>query len=70
MNATSSRSHAVFQIRIRQRDRAAGLSATIRTSKLSMIDLAGSERSSATKNMGDRLVEGAVPEEKKIFFNI
>jgi kinesin family member 18/19 len=31
----------------------------LRTSKLSMIDLAGSERASATKNQGERLVEGA-----------
>ena len=34
------------------------MAAVLRTSKLSMIDLAGSERASATKNQGERLVEG------------
>lgn len=47
------------QIKIRQRDLATGTAAVLRTSKLSMIDLAGSERASATKNQGERLVEGA-----------
>ena len=32
---------------------------TIQVGKLSLIDLAGSERASATKNRGQRLLEGA-----------
>jgi len=47
-----------MQIKIRQRDKGTGTTAVLRTSKLSMIDLAGSERASATKNQGERLVEG------------
>ena len=48
----------MLQIKIQQRDLATGISALLRTSKLSMIDLAGSERASATRNRGERLVEG------------
>ena len=59
MNAVSSRSHAVLQIYIRQKMRNAGVRGEVQFSKLSMIDLAGSERASATKNTGERLVEGA-----------
>ncbi|KAJ1649802.1 tubulin-dependent ATPase kip3 [Dispira simplex] len=58
-NATSSRSHAVLQIRIRQKSRAAGLSSDVVCATLSLIDLAGSERASVSKNRGDRLLEGA-----------
>lgn len=58
-NAVSSRSHAVLQINISQRDRTAGLSENHTFSTLSIIDLAGSERASVTKNRGDRLLEGA-----------
>ncbi|RPA87584.1 kinesin-domain-containing protein [Ascobolus immersus RN42] len=58
-NAVSSRSHAVLQINISQRDRTAGLSENHMFSTLSIIDLAGSERASVTKNRGDRLLEGA-----------
>ena len=58
-NATSSRSHAVLQIIVEQQDKTAGVQADIRLSKLSLIDLAGSERASASKNRGKRLLEGA-----------
>lgn len=59
-NATSSRSHAVLQIDVTVRD----LKSAIKDEKadqatLSIIDLAGSERASATKNRGERLQEGA-----------
>lgn len=72
-NAVSSRSHAVVQIHVKQRNEDVNCFAT-----LSIIDLAGklpifvmwldfnyttvllgSERASATKNQGDRMVEGA-----------
>ncbi|KAJ5891312.1 Kinesin-like protein 6 [Penicillium subrubescens] len=58
-NATSSRSHAVLQINIAQKDRNAGQNEPHTMATLSIIDLAGSERASATKNRGDRLFEGA-----------
>lgn len=58
-NETSSRSHAVLQIIIEYRDKAAGTEAEIISGKLSLIDLAGSERASTTKNRGIRLLEGA-----------
>ncbi|TPX66708.1 hypothetical protein SpCBS45565_g04319 [Spizellomyces sp. 'palustris'] len=58
-NAVSSRSHAVLQIHIRQKDRAAGVNASVKMATLSIIDLAGSERASVTKNKGERLLEGA-----------
>lgn len=58
-NAVSSRSHAVLQINIAQKDRNAGQSEPHTMATLSIIDLAGSERASATKNRGERLMEGA-----------
>ncbi|KAJ5137595.1 hypothetical protein N7526_003828 [Penicillium atrosanguineum] len=58
-NATSSRSHAVLQINIAQRDRNADVNEPHTMATLSIIDLAGSERASATKNRGERLLEGA-----------
>ncbi|CAB4064308.1 KIF18_19 [Lepeophtheirus salmonis] len=51
-NAESSRSHAVFQVFLTQKDRSSGLSADVKTAKLSMIDLAGSERGTVTSNRG------------------
>uniref|UniRef100_A0A8C1PB34 Kinesin-like protein n=1 Tax=Cyprinus carpio TaxID=7962 RepID=A0A8C1PB34_CYPCA len=59
MNATSSRSHAVFQIYLRQQDKTASLNPNVRVAKMSLIDLAGSERASATNAKGARLREGA-----------
>ena len=58
-NATSSRSHAVLQINIAQKDRNASVDEPHTMATLSVIDLAGSERASATKNRGVRLTEGA-----------
>jgi len=58
-NATSSRSHAVLQINVVQKNRTAGISEDHFAATLSIIDLAGSERASVTKNRGDRLLEGA-----------
>ncbi|EPY50503.1 kinesin-like protein Klp6 [Schizosaccharomyces cryophilus OY26] len=57
-NAVSSRSHAVLQIYVHQTPRSNSEGKELR-SVFSFIDLAGSERASATKNRGDRLVEGA-----------
>ncbi|KAM9410215.1 kinesin-like protein KIF18A [Pholidichthys leucotaenia] len=59
MNATSSRSHAVFQIYLRQQDKTASLNPNVCIAKMSLIDLAGSERASATNAKGMRLREGA-----------
>ena len=56
MNVTSSRSHAVLQVRVERRGNPS--SGTL-IGKLSMIDLAGSERASQTNNSGVRLLEGA-----------
>ncbi|KGL72335.1 Kinesin-like KIF18B, partial [Tinamus guttatus] len=58
-NATSSRSHAVFQIYVKQQDRVLGLTQDLQVAKMSLIDLAGSERASVTKARGERLREGA-----------
>uniref|UniRef100_A0A674JTF0 Kinesin-like protein n=1 Tax=Terrapene triunguis TaxID=2587831 RepID=A0A674JTF0_9SAUR len=58
-NATSSRSHAVFQIYVKQQDRVVGITQDLQVAKMSLIDLAGSERASATNTKGERLREGA-----------
>eukprot|EP00903_Cladosiphon_okamuranus_P015604 g14408.t1 len=58
-NAVSSRSHAVLQVIVESRDKTPGTVATMHIGKLSLIDLAGSERAAATQNRGVRLVEGA-----------
>ena len=55
MNATSSRSHAVFTI-VLTITKGAGRSMV---SKIHMVDLAGSERATATGASGQRLKEGA-----------
>ncbi|KAJ6187399.1 hypothetical protein N7519_002307 [Penicillium mononematosum] len=58
-NATSSRSHAVLQINVAQKDRNADVNEPHTMATFSIIDLAGSERASATQNRGERLFEGA-----------
>lgn len=58
-NETSSRSHAVLQIICEHKDKDAGIEAELRIGKLSLIDLAGSERASKTNNRGIRMIEGA-----------
>merc|ERR1719215_1086633 len=58
-NVVSSRSHALLQVVVEQRDQRAGIVAQVNLGKLSMIDLAGSERVSQTNNKGMRMIEGA-----------
>ena len=73
-NAVSSRSHAVLQVIIEQHEKSPGTASSVKVKdscaqkifltlnkygKLSMIDLAGSERAAVTKNRGQRLLEGA-----------
>ena len=58
-NAVSSRSHAVLQITCEQREATADTHQTVKVGKLSLIDLAGSERASMTHNVGARMIEGA-----------
>jgi hypothetical protein len=56
-NEHSSRSHAIFQINIRQTDRIG--SQDVQVATLTLCDLAGSERASVTENKGMQLREGA-----------
>eukprot|EP01114_Cavostelium_apophysatum_P016487 TRINITY_DN4700_c0_g1_i4.p1 TRINITY_DN4700_c0_g1~~TRINITY_DN4700_c0_g1_i4.p1 ORF type:complete len:1712 (-),score=613.88 TRINITY_DN4700_c0_g1_i4:86-5185(-) len=60
MNATSSRSHAVFTIEFTQSklDMATNQSLD-RVSRINLVDLAGSERAASTGATGSRLKEGA-----------
>ncbi|XP_048871811.1 LOW QUALITY PROTEIN: kinesin-like protein KIF19 [Brienomyrus brachyistius] len=58
-NQTSSRSHAVLQVAVRQQSRCRDVLQEVRFGRLFMIDLAGSERASQTRNRGQRLKEGA-----------
>ena len=44
---------------VRQKPRTAGLSTQVKVAKISLIDLAGSERATMTTNRGMRLREGA-----------
>ncbi|TYZ67335.1 hypothetical protein PybrP1_011366, partial [[Pythium] brassicae (nom. inval.)] len=61
MNPVSSRSHAVFTITFTQTTfEPATQIANDKTSKISMIDLAGSERANVSGTSGDRLKEGAM----------
>lgn len=61
MNAVSSRSHAVFTITFTQTSfDPISQCANEKTSKISMIDLAGSERANVSGTSGDRLKEGAM----------
>jgi kinesin family protein 18/19 len=57
-NETSSRSHAILQVLVEYKDKVTGIDAEIKIGKLSLIDLAGSERAKDTLNKGIRLIEG------------
>ena len=60
MNRESSRSHAVFSLRLTAREAAGGVTRA-RSSLFHLIDLAGSERQRATSATGERLKEaGAI----------
>ncbi|XP_070088670.1 kinesin-like protein KIF19 [Equus caballus] len=56
---TSSRSHAVLQVTVRQRRRGTDLAEEVHVGRLFLVDLAGSERASQTQNQGKRMKEGA-----------
>ena len=61
-NETSSRSHAILQIIVSYKEKKDNINNNnneIKYGKLNLIDLAGSERASMTKNKGLRLIEGA-----------
>ncbi|XP_057519952.1 kinesin-like protein KIN-8A isoform X2 [Amaranthus tricolor] len=58
-NETSSRSHAILQVMIEYRTKDASMNVKHRVGKLSLIDLAGSERALATDQRTLRSVEGA-----------
>lgn len=70
-NKTSSRSHAVLQVTVKQRARVAAAAGSVaaasatpvggqlRVGRLYLVDLAGSERAANTQNRGKRMVEGA-----------
>ncbi|KAJ8319029.1 hypothetical protein KUTeg_004120 [Tegillarca granosa] len=58
-NKTSSRSHAVLQVTVIQKNKVVNTSEEVRTGKFFMVDLAGSERAANTHNKGKRMVEGA-----------
>ncbi|XP_010539991.1 PREDICTED: kinesin-like protein KIN-8A [Tarenaya hassleriana] len=58
-NETSSRSHAILQVMVEYRTRDASMSIINRIGKLSLIDLAGSERALATDQRTLRSLEGA-----------
>jgi hypothetical protein len=61
MNARSSRSHAVFSLRVTQQEAVAGTDGRERRerwSKINLVDLAGSERASKSGAEGGRLKEG------------
>ena len=47
------------QVLVKQKNRCSGLSSDVKVAKLSMIDLAGSEKGSATGTKGARFREGA-----------
>ena len=58
-NAESSRSHAICQIMLVSTDKTRNTEEVHLKGKLSLIDLAGSERGTVTENRGIRLREGA-----------
>lgn len=56
MNSESSRSHSVLTVYIQSRENRSGI-VTVKSSKLNIIDLAGSERQKSTDTTGMRLKE-------------
>lgn len=58
-NQYSTRSHAVLQLTLDQTVKNKHNSNSILSSKMCLIDLAGSERAAVTENRGQRMVEGA-----------
>ncbi len=66
-NKTSSRSHALLTVTVRQTARVRGADPSsgdgtrgaVKHGRLYMVDLAGSERGSRTQNRGQRMKEGA-----------
>ncbi|XP_044836280.1 kinesin-like protein KIF19 [Mauremys mutica] len=59
-NKTSSRSHAVLQVTVKQKSRVKNINEEVRVGRLFMVDLAGSERAAQqTQNRGKRMKEGA-----------
>ncbi|KAF8081326.1 hypothetical protein N665_0891s0003 [Sinapis alba] len=58
-NETSSRSHAILQVVVEYKTRGASMNIISRVGKLSLIDLAGSERAIATDQRTLRSLEGA-----------
>eukprot|EP00045_Choanoeca_perplexa_P012490 m.136546 g.136546 ORF g.136546 m.136546 type:complete len:888 (+) comp16025_c0_seq1:110-2773(+) len=59
MNATSSRSHAIFSLIFQPTRSQSSSVKSEKLSKINLVDLAGSERASSTGATGDRLKEGA-----------
>lgn len=58
VNATSSRSHAVLEIRVKRKRRNKYPNQVLQ-GKLALVDLAGSERATETNNAGQKLRDGA-----------
>ncbi|KPP69519.1 kinesin-like protein KIF19-like, partial [Scleropages formosus] len=58
-NKTSSRSHAILQVTVKQKSRVKNINEEVRVGKLFMVDLAGTERAAQTQNRGMRMKEGA-----------
>lgn len=58
-NQFSTRSHALLTITLERRLKSSGVTEEVANSKLSLIDLAGSERAAVSDNRGARMVEGA-----------
>ncbi|OMJ86349.1 hypothetical protein SteCoe_12136 [Stentor coeruleus] len=58
-NQFSTRSHAILQLSLEQSSKDKNIVSSVFTSKLCLIDLAGSERAASTENRGQRMVEGA-----------
>ena len=59
VNSQSSRSHAVFTIRVKMSQLKSGMTSKMQLGKLDLVDLAGSERATASANWGKaRIKEG------------